>query len=116
MGVLTPPEPIEIAELRLTRLGSGRVRRAGGRPGDVRVLAAARTAAGVPVPAALLAFRRQDGRGRLVRTDAYGRARIWLPRRSGLLRAVVRDGTASAELRITTPRPRPRSRARSSSR
>lgn len=63
------------------------------------VLAQAKDAEGVPVPAARLAVTRTDGARRVVRTDVRGRAKIFTPRRTGVVSAKI-IGTGRSE-RVT---------------
>lgn len=101
------PGAEEIASLRLSVAGPRETRRLGKAAARWRlVLVQARTAEGVPVPAARLSIRRTDGTTRVVRTDVRGRARVLVPWRAGRVQAQVRGVTASPTARVALSRRR----------
>lgn len=105
----TAPAPEQIRTIALSVTGNARTRTSGGATRRWRlVLMQARTAQGVPVPAARLSVRRPDGARRIVRTDIRGRARVLVPWVRG--RVVVRvlgvPGSPVARLGLNAPRRR----------
>lgn len=98
------PPPDAIKSFRLTTAGPARTQQLG--PAAKRwrlVLAQAKDADGVPVPAARIAIRRTDGTRKMVRTDIRGRARILNPRERGIVSATVVGTDTTARLRLRTP-------------
>lgn len=95
------PGADEITELTAKVAGPRETRALGRASARWRlVLVQARTAEGVPVPAASLRVRRTDGTSRVVRTDVRGRARVLVPWRRGRVQADVRGVTGAPRAKV----------------
>ncbi len=98
------PPPEAIRSFRMSLAGPARTRQLGPAAKKWRlVLAQAKDAKGVPVPAARVAFTRTDGTRKMARTDVRGRVRILTPRRQGVVSARVVGTDTRAKLRVSAP-------------